>query len=216
MVKDNDSKIHAIFSIKPIKTTNKAIIKCVGHIKEGETIADEPIKTQNGSDDDYVYRITDTIFARFFRSYIQGSYLMTTKTQPVIYASIMYKEQLVGGLLCNIFLDFTISSSVQNEKQLINNNLEGKYSLRIKLNKTDPPKIMDFGTYDSDEYAIDVMKSILDTKEMAGIIAKMMEERKRERIEKLGSMDDIEIPKPKYNFTELVKQYRATGSLKGI
>jgi len=44
-------------------------------------------------------------------------------------------------------------------------------------------------------------------------MAKVMEERRQERIERLGSMNDVEVPKPRFNFTKLVDNYKLTGKI---
>lgn len=235
---DKDQKIHAVFSVKPNKGTNTAMLKCVGHVKVGSDISDEPLicnilkdsttdsdgngngngnsngnSNSNGNNDKYVYKITDAIYANFFHCNIRDSYVMTSKILPVIYASILYQTSLVCGHLFNIFIDFVIETEIKSEKELVNNALNGKYQLRIKIDDNDKPKIIDLDCFDGTEFVIEMMKNLIETDEMKSIISKLMEERKKERVEKLGSLDDIDVPKPKYNFTDLVKQYKNSGKL---
>lgn len=209
---------HAVFTVKPIRGTNTAIIKCIGHVLGTEKIADESLICNNqkdGSDlseDRYSYMITDTIYARFYHCNITDIFLLTTKTLPVIYGSIMYRTNLIGGLLFNLFIDFTVTSEIKSEVNLVNNTLEGKYTMRIKTDN-DPPKIIELDMYHGQEFMIDIMKSLLETEEMKSLIAKLMEDRRLARVDYLGSTDDVDIPKPKYNFTNLVKEYKSTGKI---
>jgi hypothetical protein len=224
--------VHGVFRLKPIKGTNSAQLKCVGHVNGTDQIPDEPlicnaIKSErtssagsdgsdgsgSGNDDRYVYKITDSIYARFYHCNIRDSYLMMTKTLPVLYASIMYQTDVICGLLFNIFIDFAISTDVKTEKQLVGTVLEGRFQLRIKASEKDKDKTIDLDIFDGNEFMINMMKAVIETDEMKAVIAKLMEERRKERVEKMGSVDDIEIPKPRYNFTKLVKQYRQNGKI---
>lgn len=215
----NNQDLHAVFSLKPIKGTSTAILKCVGHVNGEGKICDEPLVCNDGKpnedeDNKYVYKITDTVNARFYHCNIRDSYVMISRTLPVLYASIMYQTELLCGLLFDIFVDFVIKSEIKSEKQLINTNLDGKYQLRIKISDKDVPKIIDLDSFDSIKFVIEMIKTLIETDEMKSIIAKLMEERRKERLEKMGSVDEeIDIPKPKYNFTELVKQYKRDGKI---
>lgn len=213
--KESKSNIHAVFRLKPIKKSNMAVLKCVGHINETNEICDEPLVCNRSNPEDiFIYKITDTIYAKFFRCNIRDSYVMTSRTLPVLYASIMYQNNLICGLLFNMFIDFIIETDIKSEKQLINTNLNGKYQLRIKVNEKGAPKILELDEYDSTEFIIDMMKTLLETEEMKLIISKLMEERRKERLEKMGSIEEeVDIPKPKYNFTQLVEQYKKNGKI---
>lgn len=204
---------HAIFKLKPTKNTNTAIIKCVGHINDPKDLIDEPLEcTEN--EDKYTYNITETIYTRFYACNILDTYVMTSKSLPVLYASIMYKTNIICGLLFNIFIYFIIKSEVKSERQLIGTNLDGEYQLHIKTNDKDQPKIIKLNQYDGTRFTIEMMKTLIETDEIKSIIAKLMEERRKERLDRLGITDtNIDIPKPKYNFTELVDKYKKNGEI---
>ncbi|AYV83541.1 MAG: hypothetical protein Hyperionvirus8_25 [Hyperionvirus sp.] len=203
----------AVFTVRPVKGTNTAIIKCIGHVVGTEKIADESLECNKQLDGDkYSYMITDTIFARFYHCNVTDIFLLTTKKLPVMYASIMYRTNLIGGLLFNLFIDFTVTTEVKNESNLVGNILEGKYSLRIKSDN-DPERIIELDLYHGQSFMIDIMKSLLESEEMKSLIAKLMEDRRLARVDYLGSMDDVEVPKAKYNFTKLVQEYKSTGKI---
>ena len=214
--KKTNPDIHAIFTVKPLKGTSTGVIKCVGHISHNEEFADEPLvcnKSLEGDDSKYIHNISESFYIRFYRCNLKDSFMMTTKTLPVIYASILYKNELTCGLLFNIFIDFTIETETKSEKELINTTLEGKYKMRIKLSDNDTPKIVDLDMYDTDAYMIETMISIIETDKMKSIINKLMEKRRESRMEYVGQQNDYEIPKPKYNFTKLVQGYKSTGKI---
>jgi hypothetical protein len=126
-----------------------------------------------------------------------------------MYASIIYQTDLLGGLLLNIFVDFIIETEIKSEKQLINNQLDGKYQIRIKIDENIDPKIIDLDLFTGNKLTIEALKTLIDTEEMRSIISDLMDDRRRDRKEKLGQMDTSHcIPKPRYNFNVLVEQYK--------
>ena len=210
--KNQDDSIQTIFMVKPVKETNTALIRCVGQVNKGDNIADEPLicndTSSSNKDDQYIYKITDTIYARWYLCHIRDTFLMTSKTLPVLYASIMYQTELLSGLLFNIFVDFTIETDIKSEKQLINTTLDGKYRLLIKINEKDSPKIIELDSFTGNKSMVDTIKTLIETDAMKSLIAQLIEERRKERQERFGSMetDSYCIPKPKYNFNQLITQ----------
>lgn len=221
----SEPDVHAIFTVKPIKHSSSATIKCAGHVTEEERqkkgVGDEPIVCNNIKDtsikdpnikdeEKYIFRITDTVFARFYKCYIVDSYIMTHKVLPVLYASIIYKTQIVGGHLLNIFIEFSIEDeNIKSEKQLIGNTIKGKYLLTIKKDNDENPKTMELDSYTTEAMTIETLKTIIDTKEMRDVIEELLEQKRQERVEKYGSFtcEEFEISRPKYNFNKLVQEY---------
>ena len=74
-------------------------------------------------------------------------------------------------------------------------------------------KTIDIDEYYTEKIMIDTIKTLTETSEMHEIIKDLLEKRRIERGEKYGSVDDIEIQKPKYNFKDLVNEYEKTGKL---
>lgn len=199
--------MHGVYCLKPIKNTNTAIIKCVGIVEDNVAIADEELMTGNK----HSYTLSDTVFVKFYKCNLMDSFIITTRTLPFLYASILYQNELTGGSLFKIYIDFRIESDVKSEKELINNTLNGKYSIRIKTD--DNEKIIELDKYDGNASMIETLKLLVQTDEMRDIISNLMEERRKERIALLGSMEDIEIPKVTYNFNDLVKKYKKDGTI---
>lgn len=162
----------------------------------------------------YIYNISETVYARFYKSMIAGNYLMMNKGLPVIHCSILYEDKLVKGFLLNICIEFQITTKVKSEKELINNKLDGIYQIVIRKDEKEDAKCIDLETFPTEKIIIETLKTIIQTDEMKSIIRDMLEKRRLERIEKYGSFDDIEIPKPRYNFSKLVQEYSQTHKTK--
>jgi len=221
MSKEDPININAVFYTKPIKNSSSAKIRCAGHKKVGEKINDEPLICNKDTQKEdhaekYVYDLSETLYLRFYRALYTDKYLMTNKTVPVLYCSLVYHDNFWGGLLMNICIEFTIKSEVNNEKQLVDSKIDGNYAIVIRINDDtkQKPKTIDIEEYFTDDMMIDTIKSLAETSEMQDIIKQILEKRRLERVEKYGSFDDIEIPKPKYNFKDLVNKYEKTGELK--
>ena len=117
----------------------------------------------------------------------------------------------------NIFIEFIIQSEIKNEKQLINNKIEGKYMIVFRINddnNIDNPNSIEIDNYYTNDMMIDTIKALAETEDMNNVIKCILEKRRKEREEKYGSFDDIEIHKPKYKFKNLVSEYEKTGKLK--
>jgi hypothetical protein len=174
----------------------------------------------NGSDlngetiNKYIYNISETVYARFYKSMIAGNYLMMNKALPVIHCSILYEDKLVKGFLLNICIEFQITTKVKSEKELINNKLDGIYQIVIRKDEKEDAKCIELEIFPTEKIIIETLKTIIQTDEMKSVIKDMLEKRRLERIEKYGSFDDIEIPKPRYNFNKLVQQYSQTHKTK--
>jgi hypothetical protein len=221
--KELKGQINAVFYTKPIKNSSSALVKCVGHRQIGEKINDEPLMCNDNPEKDdvaekYVFDLSENLYLRFYRALYTDKYLMTNKIIPVIYCSVVYHDKFWGGLLMNICIEFKIESEIKTEKQLIDNKIDGKYFIVIRITdegvKADEkPKIIDIDEFLTEQMMIDTIKSLAETEEMQCVIKGLLEKRRLERVEKYGSYDDIEISKPKYNFKDLVNEYKKTGKL---
>ena len=218
--KELKNQINAVFYTKPIKNSSSALIRCVGHRQIGEKIDDEPLICNKNSEKDdvaekYVFDLSENLYLRFYRSLYTDKYLMANKTVPVLYCSVVYHDKFWGGLLMNICIEFIIESEIKTEKQLIDNKIDGKYIIAVRIadENVEKPKIIDIDEFLTEPMMIDTIKSLAGTEEMQSIIKGLLEKRRLERVEKYGSFDDIEINKPKYNFKDLVNEYKKTGKL---
>ena len=208
--------MQSVFFTKPVKNSSSSIIKFAGQKSTDDKINDEPIECNDKKDNEkYIHNINSNVYLRFFRPYYNEAYLLSNKVLPVIYASVMYYNKIWGGLLMNICIEFNITSNIKSEKDLINNRIDGKYMLAIRIadENVEAPSITDLDEYINDTAMIDTIISLAQTQHMTDIINQLLEKKRIERIQKYGSFDDIEIPVPKYNFNKVVENYERTGQL---
>lgn len=219
-------KPHAVFYIKPVSYSSSGIIKCAGHVYEGNKINDEPLKCthknkclKDGNINEYTHNISRELFVRFYRSVFTDTHLLNNKTLPVIYCSVFHSNKVIVELLMNIFIEFTIEEDIKSEKQLINNSIRGKYKITIMTqSKTeskgdDKTKTLEIDEYLSNTKMIDTLKILVETDDMMNIIKDIIEEKRQEKIDKYGGFDNAEITKPTYDFKKLVKEYTETGKI---
>ncbi len=122
-------KKHAIFNVKPQDNSNNAIIKCIGIVTdtELEKVTDKPLEYCEGKTESekLIYELDKNMFVRFFKNAIPESFILRTKTLPVMYATVMYRDSMMSFSLLNIILKYEIQSKVENEKELFNTLLTG-------------------------------------------------------------------------------------------
>jgi len=157
--KNNESSLHGVYTIKNLFNVNKIIIKPIGTIKLnlGEFIADKLVKT---------YNITKNIPAEIYQCNILDKYIMTNKKLPIIYISVIYENISRKICLLKLYLYFTIESIVKNSKELIDNELSGKYSIEIVIG--DKHEILDDNL--SKINGIETLTNFLNTNNMIELI----------------------------------------------
>jgi putative transposon-encoded protein len=211
------SKLINIYNVKPIKKSSSAKIIIKGQIDSIENIVDEPIVCQYESKNvdekfKYIHMISNKVHVKFFRSMITESQLMSTKILPVIHCLINYEDKYIGGPLVNIYIEFKIESDIKSEKDLIENKIDGKYRINI-MKEDSEPKIIELDLFSTERTTIEILKSFVNSKEIEEIIKDTLEIQRLKRVKQYGSFDNIEIPKPTYNFKKMVEQYEKSGKI---
>src|SRR3972149_4932808 len=121
-----EESVRGIFSIKCIRNSNRIKIKHLENVslKKHEYIADTLI-------DDF--KVMPHVVGGIYQCNITDVYLMSSKTQPVFYINVTYERPLKKYLLYRVYLCFTITSEIVNVKDLLKNEIEGKYSLELAI-----------------------------------------------------------------------------------
>ena len=198
--------LRAIFTVDPKRNSNQAVIKCVAKVEADTEFSDEPVEQGK-------YELSENITVQFLWCRITDTFLLSTKTLPVINTVIVYQTALVTERLFNIYLDFTITTEITNESQLIKSVLDGEYSLRVQISETES-RIIPIDRFESLNTLIENITALLETDEMKSIMSKVIEDNRLKRVETLGiDFDQIQIPKATYNLTELAAQYRQNGTI---
>ena len=124
-------KYHPIFRIKPFNNQNKAIIKCVGQIDEGEKISDEivelskPIHPEHEVVGKYVIPIKSIgkydMSGVIYKCNISGEHIVISRKYPLLCLNIKYDRTIVSGSLFQIFISLEMA---KEEKRKIKKNSE--------------------------------------------------------------------------------------------
>jgi len=68
-----------------------------------------------------------------FQCAIVDSFLVTTKKLPMMYAAIIYEKGTFRSILFSIFVYFTILDNITSEAQLINSDINGKFTIELYM-----------------------------------------------------------------------------------
>lgn len=118
-----------IYNIHGIQDENKIIIqhKETVYPKEGEQLVDMTIDT---------YKIIENVFGKIYACNLTDKFILSTKTLPLFYVSIVYEIPLKTILLYRLYFNFTIEDDIKNSEQLIGNPINGKFSVDIFINNS--------------------------------------------------------------------------------
>ena len=199
-----------IFQVKGIPDSNKAHLKAIGFIEDGQEFNDEKIdvvKDIMGGDEKSI-ELMNTVTVKFNKPNITQEFLMSNKRLPVLYASVVYTKPLLTGVLFNITIFFDITTNTTNIKsleQLITMDLEGKYSTDILMD--DNKESMPMEKFSGYPKTVKNILTLLKTEPMLEIVRSQLKKRDQERIERYGTPADFVPSKPAYNISELADNY---------
>lgn len=116
-----------VYNIDGVKNESCAKVKFVGQIQIGEAdkVQDTLLKT---------FQLKDDVKAYVFLCNMTDSYLVSTRKYPYMYVIIDYYKSLLRCSLFKLYLYFTVTGQVQNDKQLINNKLDGEFTFEVCIN----------------------------------------------------------------------------------
>ena len=99
------------FRIKPDTIENRATIKYVGSIKEGEKVIDEQLEIENSINTIpiVIEESSYDVSGRIYKSNIIGSHIVYSHRYPVVYLDISYDKTIVSGSLFQIFYSIQIN-----------------------------------------------------------------------------------------------------------
>lgn len=118
-----------IYNVYGLKGESKIFIshKETVYPKEGEQVTDMII-------DDY--KIGENIVGKICACNLTHHYLLSTKTLPLFYVSVMYEVPLKTVLLYRIYFVFTIDDDIKSSEQLIESPVGGKFFVEIFIGDT--------------------------------------------------------------------------------
>jgi len=117
----------AIFTLHGIKNKNKIKIKHVDNIKlkKQEYIKDTFIKK---------FDLISQVYGEIYHCNITNNFLMISKKLPMYYINIILEKPFRKILLFRIYLFFTIETNIKSSKDLLENDIDGKFNLEISIN----------------------------------------------------------------------------------
>lgn len=138
------SKTTPVFRIKPLGT-NRAVIKHVGYLNDGERLGDEVVELDKPTHPDAIAEgknvipiknIGDfTITGRLFRCNIVGAHIIASRRYPLMYLDIHYDRTFVSGSLLQIFFSLDMNweekKAIKNNANYVNLQYSGKWYMHI-------------------------------------------------------------------------------------
>lgn len=122
----SDERLCGIFTAHGIRNESKIKLEHIENmsLKSHEYVNDTLIDQ---------FKISPGITGEIYKCNITDLYLMSNKKIPVSYVNVTYERPLKKFLLFKINLCFIIESNIESSKQLLEEQIEGKFSLDIFL-----------------------------------------------------------------------------------
>lgn len=118
--------IRGIFSVKCIRYNQRAKINHLENVqlKPQEFIPDTLVKD---------FKIMQHVTGGIYKCNITDIFLMSSKTLPVFYLNVTYERPLQKHVLYRVYFCFTITDDIKSAKQLLDGELNGKFTLEIAI-----------------------------------------------------------------------------------
>lgn len=123
---NQEEQLCGIFSIKGVRYENKVKINHLQNmkLKQTEYISDTLVNQ---------YDICKGVVGEIYTCNFTHVYLMSSTKLPMAYVSVILDKPMRRVLLFRIYLFFIIKTEVKNIKQLLDEPLEGEFSLEITI-----------------------------------------------------------------------------------
>lgn len=158
-----------IFNVNGIKNKNQAKITHIENVnlKPQEYIGDTLVDTID---------IVKNVKGEIYKCNITHVFLTSSKKLPTMYISVIYERPLRRVLLFRVYLCFTIQSEVKSIKDLINNPLDGKFSLEISMDNQRKEIDDKITYYPGDDKVTEKLVNFAKADEMKELIYDLVEE----------------------------------------
>lgn len=183
------NKVNGIYTLSSVENKSAVRIKHLENIQleEHHHVFDTCV-------DDFP--ITKNVVGRTYVCNILDKYLMSSKTQPVLYTSVVYKRPLGLVLLYNIYLYFTIESNVTSSEEFLNNELNGKFSLYVVIEDQMKELEKHIDKYPGNDKMLKMLRDFTTSDEMIELVNALVEsENEKTRQKYAGDFTNLNIPK---------------------
>lgn len=190
----SNNRLCGIFSLEGIQGESKIKINHLNNVtlKEQEHIQDTLIKQ---------YNIMENVVGEIYSCNITDLFLMSTKKLPMLYLNVILEKPLRRILLFRIYLCFTISAKINNSKDLLNSQHDGKFSIEIVLDgkKTEIDK--EILKYPGNDEMYDKLTTFVSVDDMKDLISSMVGDIEKKMKDEYAK--EFEYLKPPTNFISL-------------
>jgi len=164
------SKAVGIYNVYGIQNESKIVINHKENVypKENEKINDILCISK--------YKIIDDVYGEIYACNLTDSFLLSTKTLPVLYVSVTYQRALRCVLLYRIYLYFSIEDDIKSSEELIGSPINGKFSMKIFMNGSEQPIGNNIDSYVGNEEIYNKFKTFTTADEMKELTTVMVEE----------------------------------------
>lgn len=80
------------------------------------------------------YKISDNIYGELCSCIMTNTFLLSTKTIPVLYVNVIFERPFRKVLLYSVYICFTITSTINSQDELINSKLKGIFHVDLCIN----------------------------------------------------------------------------------
>lgn len=158
--------IISIYTLKGIKGKNAIKIK---HLETGKINSNEKIKDTSI----YKFEVAKNILCEVFACNITNASLISSKTQPMLYATVALAKPFKTAILCNIILKFTIKDEIKSREQLLKSELHGTFSLDLYKDAKSIPLDKTIDVFPGEDKMLDLLENFIKTESMTEILKEM-------------------------------------------
>lgn len=164
--KEKNQRVIGVFSLKGMKGESAIKIRHIesGVLEEGQRIKDTKI---------HKYEITPHILGEIYACNITDYNLMSSKKQPMLYATIALAKQFKVAVLCSIMLYFTIEDDVKSREQFLKSKLYGKFSLEIMMQGVSKPLDHQITVFPGNEKIVQLIENLTKNESMVSILQEL-------------------------------------------
>lgn len=169
-------KLCGIFTCKCLRSTNKIKIRHIQNLtlKNQEYVGDTLL---------HDFKIQKNVICGIYLCNITDTFIMTSKKLPVMYLNVAYEIPMQKYLLYRVYLCFTITDNVKSDKDLLNKELEGKYSIEISIDGQRKDIDDQISVYPGDERMYEKLEKFAKAELMVELTQSLVDEINQKREE---------------------------------
>lgn len=190
---------HGVYSLKGVENESSITIESMGIVEIGvnDGISDTPISR---------YEVMPNVFGEIYTCNIIDKFLLSSKTQPLLYISVSHEKAVFKSFLFKIGVYFTILSEVTSESQLLNHKLNGKFTTEIEIENKSKTLNEEIQVFTSNEKITNNLIEFTKSDAMKEIIKELVISNAKERARRMGFINNVgtyQIPKIDFSYKNI-------------